>query len=135
MSFSKFEDIEAWQESRALNILINEICKRSNVKKDVGFVDQIQRACLSIMSNIAEGNDSQSDIDFAKYLGYAKRSATEIKSQMYYALDKDYISQNEFNDLSNRADKISSQLAKLIRYLYLCKRKRRTTTKNYSSDA
>jgi|TARA_Y100000310_G_scaffold244879_1_gene249784 four helix bundle protein len=128
MTFAKFEDIRAWQEARELNRLIHQICERAHVQRDKKWIEQITSASLSIMSNIAEGNDAISDVEFARFLGFSKRSASEVRSQLYYALDKKYINQNEFDDLSERTLKISAQIANLINYLY--KSKRRTRSNN-----
>ncbi|MDP7247328.1 MAG: four helix bundle protein [Candidatus Peribacteraceae bacterium] len=128
MAFASFEDINAWQAARELNIKLQDFYNRPAVMQDLDWKDQISRAVLSIMSNIAEGNDSQSDIEFAKFLGYAKRSASEVRSQIYYAFDRKYINEEEFNDLRARAVKIARQLANLINYLNSTKRKKRSIT-------
>jgi four helix bundle protein len=129
MAFKSFEDIKVWQEARELNILLQEFYGRYAIKKDSDWEDQISRAVLSIMSNIAEGNDAQSDMEFAKFLGYAKRSAAEVRSQIYFAFDRKYISEEEFNELKSRAIRIARQLASLISYLQSSKRKRRSIIK------
>ncbi len=126
MAFAKFEDIKAWQEARELNKLIHQICERAHVQRDRRWIDQITSATNSIMANIAEGNDSKSDIEFAKFLGYAKRSASEVRSHLYYALDKNYISKDEFDDLAKKTNTITSQISNLMRYLYKSKRKSRS---------
>lgn len=117
MTFQSFEDIEAWQDARQLTKSIRAICIRQNVKKDNVWVEQISKANLSITSNIAEGNDSQSNSEFAKFLGYSKRSSAEVKSQLYYAYDQGYISEAELESLLKQSHLVSSKLAKLIRYL------------------
>ncbi|MBU1123987.1 four helix bundle protein [Patescibacteria group bacterium] len=126
MAFAKFEDIKAWQEARELNKRIHQICERAHIQRDQSWIDQITRASNSIMANIAEGNDSKSDVEFAKFLGYAKRSASEVRSHLYYTLDKNYISQEEFSVFSDRTNTITSQISNLIRYLYKSKRKIRS---------
>ncbi len=125
MAFKSFEEIKAWQEARELNIELQDLFKRPVIEKDTEWIDQISRAVLSIMSNIAEGNDSQSDVEFVKFLGYAKRSAAEVRSHIYYAYDRNYITKEEFNDLKNRAQKIAKQLSKLMNYLNSSKYKKR----------
>ncbi|MFH1670648.1 MAG: four helix bundle protein [Patescibacteria group bacterium] len=128
MTFTSFEDIKAWQEARELNIKMQDLYDRPVISKDPDWKDQISRAVLSIMSNIAEGNDAQSDIEFAKFLGYAKRSAAEVRSQIYYAFDRKYINKEEFHDLRARTTKIARQLANLINYLHSSKLKKRSIT-------
>ena len=130
MAFTSFEDIKAWQEARELNIKLQAIFDRPAINQDPDWKDQISRAVLSIMSNIAEGNDAQSDVEFAKFLGYGKRSAAEVRSHLYYAFDRKYINAAEFNDLRARATRIARQLAKLINYLHSSKLKKRSIIVN-----
>jgi four helix bundle protein len=114
MSFASFEEILAWKEARILNRKVRNICKRDTVKRDFNWIDQISSATLSVMANIAEGNDSQSDAEFVRFLIYAKRSATEVRSHLYYGLDEGYVTQSEFNELSKQTIKIGAQLATLV---------------------
>ncbi|MBU0458683.1 four helix bundle protein [Patescibacteria group bacterium] len=125
MSFKRFEDINVWCEARELNKLIVVICKRTIVKMDKNWIDQISRSVLSVVSNIAEGNDSRSDVEFIQFLGYAKRSAAESRSQIYYAFDRGYISKVEFDDMLKRANKISKQISALMNYLHGCRKGKR----------
>ena len=119
MGFQAFEDIQAWQEARKLLGWIRIVSERPNVRRDWSWNDQIRRAILSIMSNIAEGNDAQTNAEFIQFLGYAKRSANEARSQLYYALDAGYISKDEWAVWMDVTKKIASQLHNLIRYLRL----------------
>lgn len=116
-TFHNFEQIDAWQESRKLVRAIRSICKRSNVKKDFSFIDQITRAARSISANIAEGSESLSTPDFIIFLGYSKKSTAEVRSHLYDALDESYVDKTEFDELTNLAKKIGSMLGKLIYYL------------------
>lgn len=116
-TFKTFEDIEVWKESRVIVRMIREICKRSSVKRDYNFIDQITRSARSISANIAEGNDCMFPDAFAQFLGYSKRSAAEVRSHLYDALDENYISKEEFDDLVQRLLKISKMLSKLMSYL------------------
>lgn len=116
-TFASFEEMNVWKESRILTQKIRAICKRQQVSKDFPFVDQITRAARSISANIAEGNDSFTVPEFIKFLGIAKRSCAEVRSHLYDALDEKYISPIEFDDISDRAKKICSMLAQLMRYL------------------
>ena len=112
-----FEDIEAWKEARILTRQIYKLSKRGSFSKDFGLRDQICRAAISIMSNIAEGYESQASGTFIRYLKIAKGSAGELRSQLYIALDQSYISSSEFESLCDLCKKISSQLANLKIYL------------------
>ena len=115
--FRSFEEMDVWKESRALTTSIREICKRGIVLRDWSFADQITRSARSISANIAEGSDSMTVPEFIQSLGYAKRSAAETRSHLYDALDEKYISEQEFDRLSDLCKKICSMLAKLIHHL------------------
>jgi len=123
MAFSSFEEIEAWQEARRLSRLIKKFRKRALLQKDWSWVDQITRSVISVMANIAEGNDCQTDAEFVVFLGYSKRSAAETRSHLYYGLDEGYVLPDEFEETAEMTKKIGAQLANLIRYLRNNKRK------------
>ena len=93
----KFEDIQAWQEARTLVKMVYQLTNKDKFSKDFGMRDQIRRASVSVMNNIAEGFDCESKIEFARFLGIARRSAVEVQSMLYAALDVEYIDQNEFD--------------------------------------
>ena len=93
----KFEDIQAWQEARALVKMVYQLTNKDKFSKDFGMRDQIRRASVSVMNNIAEGFDCESKIEFSRFLGIARRSAVEVQSMLYAALDVEYIDQNEFD--------------------------------------
>jgi four helix bundle protein len=90
--------MEAWQLSRELTNQIYVITKKGPVAKDYGFRDQIRRAAVSVMNNIAEGFDRGSNKDFVKFLFIARGSAAEVRSLLYVALDQNYLSEVEFNE-------------------------------------
>jgi four helix bundle protein len=92
----RFEDIQAWQEARKLVKMIYSITSKELFSRDFGMRDQIRRASVSVMANIAEGFDCESKAEFARFLGIARRSAVEVQSLLYAALDTAYIDQNEF---------------------------------------
>jgi four helix bundle protein len=98
LKVQRFEDLEAWQLSRELTNQIYTITKIGPVSKDYGFRDQIRRAAVSVMNNIAEGFDRGSNKDFVKFLFIARGSAAEVRSLLYVALDQDYINEAGFND-------------------------------------
>jgi four helix bundle protein len=93
----RFEDIQAWHEARKLVKMIYALTSKDLFSKDYGMRDQIQRASVSTMANIAEGFDCESKLEFARFLGIARRSAVEVQSILYAALDTGYINQQEFD--------------------------------------
>jgi len=117
MAIEQFEDIEAWQVARTLARSIYATTGQGKFKCDFGLRDQIQRAAVSIMANVSEGFDSQSNRTFIQFLGYALRSATEVQSHLYVALDQEYISRDAFDDLYERAARVKSIIHGFIRYL------------------
>jgi len=114
---SRREDINAWQEARKLTNMIYEATKHTNFAKDFGLRDQIRRATTSIMSNIAEGYESQSKEDFIRFLYYAKRSAGEVRSQLCVARDQKYLEAREYETLLNHAEICVKMISKFISYL------------------
>ncbi|MFA7681706.1 MAG: four helix bundle protein [Candidatus Peribacteraceae bacterium] len=117
VTFHSFEDMDVWQKSRTLIREIRSVCKRDAVQRDFAFVDQITRASRSISANIAEGFEAMTNPEFIQFLGYAKRSAGEVRSHLHDAIDERYISEDEFRNLDLQAVDISKMLACLIRYL------------------
>lgn len=95
-AITKFEDLIAWQEARTLVKMVYGITSNGAFSKDFGMRDQIQRASVSVMTNIAEGFDCESTAEFARFLGIARRSAVEVQSLLYAALDVQYIKQDVF---------------------------------------
>ena len=92
----RFEDVQAWQEARKLVKMIYAITNKELFSRDFGMRDQIRRASVSVIANIAEGFDCESKAEFARFLGIARRSAVEVQSLLYAALDIEYINQEEF---------------------------------------
>lgn len=116
-TFKRFEDITAWQKARDLTKVVYEITKNGNFSKDFGLRDQIRRAAVSIMSNIAEGFDRGGRKEFIQYLSIAKGSVGEVKSQLYAALDQKYIAEKVFNEAFPLAEEINRLIFSLIKYL------------------
>jgi len=102
-----FEDLIAWQKARELTREIYMITTGSKFEKDFGLRNQIQRACVSIMSNIAEGFDRASRAEFHQYLVIAKGSCAEVISQLYVAYDIGYISNKQFAKLKKLTEEVS----------------------------
>jgi four helix bundle protein len=122
MSIKKFEELRIWQESRELTKFVYKLTSKSIFKSDYGLKDQIQRAAVSVMTNIAEGFERDSNKEFIKFLKYSKGSCGEVRSLLYVALDLDYIGEKEFNENFSRSISIINQTSKFISYL-------RTSTK------
>ena len=116
-AIKRFEDIQAWQEARELTRTVYRVSTRGAFAKDYRLRDQIQGSAISVMSNIAEGFDARTDAQFINFLGYARRSATELQSQLYIALDQNYITQQEFDPIYTQATKTKSLIGGFIRYL------------------
>jgi len=114
---TRFEEIEAWKTARQLTNLIYQMSDLGVFAKDYGLKDQIRRASVSVMSNIAEGFESRTDTQFINYLGHAKGSAGEVRSQLYVALDLKYILQERFAEAYEFADKASRQISRFMDYL------------------
>ena len=106
-SITKFEDLIAWQKARQLTRQIYSITSKSDFSKDFGLRDQIRRAAISVMSNIAEGYDRRGLAEFQHFLGIAKGSCAEVKSQLYVATDVGYLTDASFQNLMNLADETS----------------------------
>jgi four helix bundle protein len=124
-AITRFEEIQAWQTARQLTNLVYTFTGQSGFAKDFGLKDQIRRAAVSVMSNIAEGYESRTDTQFTNYLGSARGSAGEVRAQLYIALDQKYISSDQFKAAYELADKASRQIANFIKYLETNPRPRR----------
>ncbi|MEK7569077.1 MAG: four helix bundle protein [Patescibacteria group bacterium] len=114
MKIEKFEDIVAWQKAKILSL---HIYKTFNTSKDYGFRDQIQRASVSIMNNIAEGFERRGDKEFKQFLFIAKGSCGEVRSMLYLALELGYIPKNKFAEFHEQSLEISKILSGFIKTL------------------
>ncbi len=110
----RFEDLIAWQKARALTKAICQVNRQETFAKDYGLAGQIQRAAVSIMSNIAEGFERGNEGDFHRFLNIAKASCGEVRSQLYVALDIGYLNQAEFDRLLAQAAEVSKIMSGLI---------------------
>ena len=117
MKIERFEDIEAWQLARELTRKVYRLTKKPGFAKDYGLKRQIQDAAGSSMHNIAEGFDSETNAEFIRFLRYAKRSCTEVQSELYVALDEGYISPNEFKDVYEQTRRTRAAVRGFINYL------------------
>ena len=121
MKIERFEDIESWIAAR---LLVQHVYRYFSGSKDYGFKDQIQRAAVSIMANIAEGFDRGSNKEFIQYLVIARGSLAEVNSLSYAALDIGYLTEPQFSELSLQCTKLSNLINGFIRYLGKTDRKR-----------
>jgi len=113
----RFEDIEAWKRARQLTKKVYACSKVKGFARDFGLKDQIRRASVSSMSNIAEGFERGGNQEFIQYLATAKASSGEVRSQLYVALDEGYITQAQFNDMYNDATSVSKMVSGFMEYL------------------
>ena len=113
----RFEDLEIWQDGRALTKAVYAVTKKGEFSKDFALKDQIRRAAFSIPSNIAEGFDRGSNKQFHHFLSIAKGSAGEVRSLLYTALDQAYIDEPEFQDLHSQALRTANKIGALMHYL------------------
>jgi four helix bundle protein len=116
-TIERFEEIISWKEARTLNKNIGELIDSGRFKTSYRLIGQIEGSAGSIMDNIAEGFERNGNKEFIQFLYVAKGSCGELRSQFYRALDRNYINEMEFNELSVHAMKVSSLIQKFISYL------------------
>ena len=116
-TFRRFEDIQAWQKARVITQNVYRITANGSFAKDYGLRDQLRRASVSIMANIAEGFARRSDRDFANFLNISRSSTAEVQSHLYVALDQKYMSQADFDELYLAVEKASKMIFALARHL------------------
>jgi four helix bundle protein len=113
----QFEDLDAWKKARELANYVYALTRKGPFARDFGLRDQIQRAAGSVMHNIAEGFDAGYDPEFARFLRFARRSASEVQSQLYLALDAGYITKEEKEKAYQLANETKKLINGLIGYL------------------
>jgi len=116
-TFTQFQEIEAWQRARELVRKIYDVTGQGRFAGDFALRDQIRRAAVSIMSNIAEGFGRGGTKEFIQFLSVAKGSVSEVESQLYVARDQEYLDQAEFDLLYGPADEVGRMIAGLMKYL------------------
>ncbi|OGR04295.1 MAG: four helix bundle protein [Deltaproteobacteria bacterium RIFOXYA12_FULL_61_11] len=116
-TIQKFEDVEAWQKARELTNAVYSCSGKDAFAKDFGLRDQIRRAAVSIMSNIAEGFERGGSKEFSQFLAIAKGSAGEVEAQLYVALDQGYINQEQFDSIRSTASSTKKLIAGFMNYL------------------
>ena len=105
-SISRFEDLIAWQKARMLTRDIYTATRTGMFSRDWGLVSQIQRATVSVMSNIAKGFERNRPTEFHQFLSVSKASCGEVRSQLYVAFDVGYLSPETFDDLMTKVDEV-----------------------------
>lgn len=116
-TFKRFEEIQAWQKARVATKRVYQVSKIDGFAKDFGLCNQIRRAAVSVMANIAEGNGRRTNNDFASFLVQAHGSAAEVQSHLYVALDLEYLRQEDFDDIYALFDEISRMSMALAKHL------------------
>jgi four helix bundle protein len=112
-----FEELNVYQRARELTNRIYQLTRDGAFARDFGLVDQVRRASVSIISNIAEGFERGTNPEFVQFLFIAKGSCGEVRTQVSVAFDQQYISKEDYEDLTDRCRRISAMLANLISYL------------------
>lgn len=103
----RFEDLVAWQKARELRRVVRDMTRAPRFKQEYEVSDQIRRAALSVMSNIAEGYERASRAEFARFLATAKASCGEVRSLLYAALDDELIDRAVFDRIHAQTDEVS----------------------------
>ena len=117
MTVKQFEDLEVWQEARYLTQTIYRVTRAKKFSKDFSLRDQMQRAVVSVMSNIAEGFERGGNQEFIQFLYVAKASCGEVRSQLYVALDQGYLGETESGESIIAFRRLSGMIGNLINYL------------------
>jgi four helix bundle protein len=116
-SIERFEEIAAWQKARELVREIYRVTKSGEFSRDFGLRDQVRRAAVSILSNIAEGFGRGGDKEFMQFLSTAKGSVAEVQAQLYVALDAGYLDQPAFSRLYGQAEEAGRLIGGFMKYL------------------
>jgi four helix bundle protein len=116
-TFTRFEDIEAWQKARLLTREVYRATRGREWSRDYALRDQVRRAAISMMSNIVEGFERGGTSEFVQFLSIAKGSTGEVACQLYIALDQSYIDEAEFARLYALATEVSRMIGGLMTYL------------------
>ena len=116
-TIKRFEEIEAWQTARELTRRVYSISNAGEFSRDFGLRDQMRRASVSIMSNIAEGLESRTEVLFLDFLGGAKASAGELRAQFYVAHDAGYLGPEHLHVLGDLCEKCSGQISRFMGYV------------------
>ena len=113
----RFEDLDVWKLSRTLCLRVGKIIDNGNLKNNYRLISQLEGSSGSIMDNIAEGFERGTKGEFIQFLGYAKGSCGELRSQLYRILDRNCINNDEFAELHDLSTRVSAMIQKFIAYL------------------
>ena len=116
-SIKRFEDFEAWKKARSLANAVYRLTTQGAFSRDFALRDQVRRAAVSVVSNIAEGFERGGNKEFAQFLALAKGSCGELRAQLYIARDQGYLSQAQFEALLAESMQVSRMIAALMQYL------------------
>lgn len=112
-----FEDLVAWQSARELTNVVYELCRRERLARDYGLCDQLRRASVSVMNNIAEGWESHHTAEKIQFYNIARRSCGEVRSMSYILLDNQFLSTTEHSDFLQRCQRSGQLISGLMRSL------------------
>ena len=129
-TIKRFEDLDCWKEARSFVGIIYRLTKNKPFTKDFDLISQIRRSAVSSMANTAEGFHRSSSKDFLKFLDYSRSSIAETLSHAYVALDQNYISENEMNELKLSGNTVWKKVNGLIAYLKRCQQTNNTNKTN-----
>jgi four helix bundle protein len=115
-TFKRFEDLICWQKARILNRSVHGVSRNGAFANDFGLRDQVRRAAVSVMSNIAEGFERGGDKELLQFLSQAKGSCGEVRCQLYAALDEKYLSETEFRQLYEQSQEVSRLISGFMIY-------------------
>ena len=128
-TFKTFEEILAWQKARQITQKVYLVSNSGEFARDFGLRDQMRRASVSIMANIAEGHGRRTETEFANFLNISRASAAEVQSHLYVALDLGYIHQSDFDEIYRMLNEASKMCLSLAQYL----RKKNDSTQSTQS--
>ena len=117
MSVKRFEELEVWIKAKEFSVLIYRTTEGEGLRRDFGLRDQLRRASVSIVSNIAEGYERNGNKELIQFLSIAKGSAGEIRAQLHIAKDLNYINETEFRNLEEKITTISKMISGFINYI------------------
>ena len=117
MKVKRFEDLDCWSKSRKLTNEVYKVTGAGDFASDFALKNQIRKASISMLSNIAEGFERGGDKEFLNFLAIAKGSCGEVRAQLYVALDQEYLSQQAFDFLLDKVEEIGRMISGLMRYL------------------
>jgi general secretion pathway protein G len=134
VAIQRFEEIQAWQEARALASMVYDALERPPFKKDLSLGDQLRRAAISVMANIAEGFGSQSNKEFIRFLYIALRSCSELQSHLYLGLDRESVDKEQFDKLFHQSDLVRHRILGFIKYLKKFKGQATNLTEDHNNE-